>query len=138
MTQSQCGAAIVLVVGAHCGSDLQDLGLPDFINHLIPIGVCYQGTLGKLGRRIMGARPGAGSLINRASKGIRKGFSLLAARVRALWRAVRVDNIRLAQRLRVGLGLYLKHLEEPLRNDVGRLFEVSGLWVRNIGGTSNE
>jgi hypothetical protein len=86
-----------------------------------------------MGRRIMGARPGAGSLINRASKGIRKGFSLLAARVRALWRAVRVDNIRLAQRLRVGLGLYLKHLEEPLRNDVGRLFEVSGLWVRNIG-----
>jgi hypothetical protein len=81
----------------------------------------------------MGARLGAGSLINRASKGIRKGFSLLAARVRALWHAVRVDNIRLAQRLRVGLGLYLKHLEEPLRNDVGRLFEVSGLWVRNIG-----
>jgi len=81
----------------------------------------------------MGARLGAGSLINRASKRIRKGFSLLAARVRALWRAVRVDNIRLAQRLRVGLGLYLKHLEEPLRNDVGRLFEVSGLWVRNIG-----
>ena len=33
----------------------------------------------------------------------------------------------------MGLGLYLKHLEEPLRNDVGRLFEVSGLWVRNIG-----
>ena len=97
------------------------------------LGVCYQGTLGKMGRRIMGARPGAGSLINRASKGIRKGFSLLAARVRALWRAVRVDNIRLAQRLRVGLGLYLKHLEEPLRNDVRRLFEVSGLWVRNIG-----
>jgi hypothetical protein len=81
----------------------------------------------------MGARPGAGSLINRASKGIRKGFSLLATRVRALCRAVRVDNIRLAQRLRVGLGLYLKHLEGPLRNDVGRLFEVSGLWVRNIG-----
>jgi hypothetical protein len=53
--------------------------------------------------------------------------------VRALCRAVRADNIRLAQRLRVGLGLYLKHLEEPLRNDVGRLFEVSGLWVRNIG-----
>jgi hypothetical protein len=58
---------------------------------------------------------------------------LLAARVRALRRAVRVDNFRLAQRLRMGLGLYLKHLEEPLRNDVGRLFQVSGLWVRNIG-----
>jgi hypothetical protein len=35
--------------------------------------------------------------------------------------------------LRMGLGLYLKHLEEPLRNDVGRLFQVSGLWLRNVG-----
>ena len=88
---------------------------------------------GKLGRRIMSARPGAGSLINRASKGLQKGFQFLAARVKALRRAVRVDNFRLAQRLRTGLGLYLRHLEEPLRKDVARLFEVSGLWVRNIG-----
>ena len=80
----------------------------------------------------MGARPVAASLF-RVSKGLRAGFQYLAARVKALWRAVRVDNFRLAQRLRMGLGLYLKHLEEPLRNDVGRLFEVSGLWVRNIG-----
>jgi hypothetical protein len=86
----------------------------------------------KLGRRIMYARA-AGSLINKASKGLRKGFSLLVARVRALRRAVRVDNFRLAQRLRMGLALYLRHLEGPLRNDVARLFEVSGLWVRNVG-----
>jgi hypothetical protein len=33
----------------------------------------------------------------------------------------------------MGLVLYLRHLEEPLRNDVARLFEVSGLWVRNVG-----
>ena len=33
----------------------------------------------------------------------------------------------------MGLSLYLKRLEEPLRKDVARLFEVSGLWVRNIG-----
>ena len=73
-----------------------------------------------------------GSLL-RVAKGLRKGFQFLAARVKALRRAVRVDNFRLAQRLRVGLGLYLRHLEEPLRKDVARLFVVSGLWVRNIG-----
>jgi hypothetical protein len=81
----------------------------------------------------MSARQAAGSLINKASKGLRKGFSLLVARVKALRRAVHVDNFRLAQRLRMGLVLYLRHLEEPLRNDVARLFQVSGLWVRNIG-----
>ena len=80
----------------------------------------------------MGARPVAASLF-RVSKGLRAGFQYLAARVKALWRAVRVDNFRLAQRLRMGLGLYLKHLEEPLRNDVRRLFQISGLWVRNVG-----
>ena len=31
------------------------------------------------------------------------------------------------------VGLYLRHLEEPLRNDVARLFQISRLWVRNIG-----
>ena len=80
----------------------------------------------------MGAKPAAVSLF-RVSKSLRKGFQFLAARVKALRRAVRVDNFRLAQRLRMGLGLYLKHVEEPLRNDLARLFEVSGLWVRNIG-----
>jgi hypothetical protein len=78
-------------------------------------------------------RSTARSLVDKASKGLRKGFSLLVARVKALRRAVRVDNFRLAQRLRMGLALYLKHLEQPLRNDVARLFEVSGLWVRNVG-----
>jgi hypothetical protein len=80
----------------------------------------------------MRARPVAG-LLTRVNGGLRKGLQFLAARVKALRHAVRVDNIRLAQRLRMGLGLYLRHLEEPLRNDVQRLFEVSGLWVRNIG-----
>jgi hypothetical protein len=80
----------------------------------------------------MRARPAAGFL-TRVNEGLQKGLQFLAARVNALRRAVRVNNIRLAQRLRMGLGLYLKHLEEPLRNDVRRLFEVSGLWVRNIG-----
>ena len=75
----------------------------------------------------MGARSAAGSLL-RVAKGLRKGFQCLAAQ----W-AVRVDNFRLAQRLRMGLALYLRHLKEPLRNDVERLVRVSGLWVRNVG-----
>jgi hypothetical protein len=33
----------------------------------------------------------------------------------------------------MGLILYLRHLKEPLRNDVKRLVRVSGLWVRNVG-----
>ena len=73
------------------------------------------------------------SLVDRASKGVRNGLSLLVARVKALRRAVRVDNFRLAQRLRMGLVLYLRRLEEPFRNEIARLFEVSGLWVRNVG-----
>jgi hypothetical protein len=81
----------------------------------------------------MRARSVAGSLVDKVSKGLRKGFTLLAARVKALRRAVRVDNFRLAQRLRMGLALCLRRLEEPLRNDVARLFQVSGLWVRNVG-----
>ena len=80
----------------------------------------------------MRARSAAGSLL-RVAKGLRKGFTLLVARVKALRRAVRVDNFRLAQRLRMGLVLYLRHLEEPLRKDVARLVEVSGLWVRSVG-----
>src|ERR1700719_4993564 len=78
-------------------------------------------------------RSTARSLVDKASKGLRKGFSLLVARVKALQRAVRVDNFRLAQRLRMGLALYLRHLKEPLRNDVERLVRVSGLCVRNVG-----
>jgi hypothetical protein len=39
----------------------------------------------------------------------------------------------MAQRLRLALPLYARHLEAPLRNDIARLFEVSGLWVRNVG-----
>ena len=81
----------------------------------------------------MGAEPAAGSPIDKMTNRVRQGLASLVARVKALRRAVRVDNFRLAQRLRMGLVLYLRHLEEPLRNDVARLFEVSGLWVRNVG-----
>ena len=74
-----------------------------------------------------------GAGLDKVSKGLRKGFQFLAAQVKALRRAVRVDNFRLAQRLRRGLALYLRHLKEPLRNDVERLVRVSGVWVRNVG-----
>ena len=69
------------------------------------------------------------------AKGLRKGFTLLVARVKALRRAVRVDNFRLAQRLcGWGLCLSLRHLEEPLRKDVvapGRGQRTVGL--RGVG-----
>jgi len=42
-----------------------------------------------------------------------------------------------AQRQRMGLAAYLRHLEEPKRNDVAQLFEVSGLWIRNVGDRHN-
>jgi competence CoiA-like predicted nuclease len=80
----------------------------------------------------MDAKSAAEPLL-RVANGLRKGFSLLVARVKALRRAVRVDNFRLAQRLRMALPLYVRHLTEPVRYDIVRLFEVSGLWVRNVG-----
>jgi hypothetical protein len=80
----------------------------------------------------MGAKSATEPLLL-VARGLRKGFSLLVARVKALRRAVRVDNFRLAQRLRMALPLYVRHLTEPVRNDIARLFEVSGLWVRNVG-----
>jgi len=66
-------------------------------------------------------------------RGLRKGLSNFVARVMALRTAVRADKFRVAQRLRVALPLYVRQLEAPLRNDVAGLFEVSGLWVRNVG-----
>jgi hypothetical protein len=65
-------------------------------------------------------------------KGLRRGFEFLVARVKALRDAVRVDNVRLAQRLRMKLVPYLRRLDAPVRDDVLQLFEVSGLWVRNV------
>ena len=65
-------------------------------------------------------------------RGLRKGLSNFVARVMALRTAVRADKFRVAQRLRVALP-YVRQLEAPLRNDVAGLFEVSGLWVRNVG-----
>jgi hypothetical protein len=62
-----------------------------------------------------------------------KGLARLVARLKALRRAVRGDNFRMAQRLRLALPLYVRHFKGPARNDIARLFAVSGLWVRNVG-----
>ena len=51
----------------------------------------------------MGARQAA---VDKVSKGLRKGFQFLAARVKALQRALRLDNFRLAQSVRMRLALY--------------------------------
>jgi hypothetical protein len=58
---------------------------------------------------------------------------LLAIRVNGLRRAVRIDNFKQAQRLRMGfVPYYLKDLEGPLHNDLVQLFEVSGVWLRDV------
>jgi len=44
--------------------------------------------------------------------------------------SVRVDHFQIGAKPTDGLGLYLRHLEEPLQNELARL--ISGLWVRNI------
>jgi hypothetical protein len=62
-----------------------------------------------------------------------QGSKLLSGRVKGLRRAIQLDNFKLAQRQRMGLAAYLRHLEDPKRNDVAQLFEVSGLWIRNVG-----
>jgi len=59
-------------------------------------------------------------------------FEVLGNRVNGLRHAVRLDNFRSAQRLRAGLGGYLKDLKGPLRDDVAHLFELTGVWLRNV------
>jgi hypothetical protein len=66
-------------------------------------------------------------------EGLRKGCAFLVARVKALRDAIRADNVRLAHRQRMNLVPHLRRLDTPARDDVLRLFHVSGLWVRNIG-----
>ena len=56
----------------------------------------------------------------------------LAGRIKGLRYAVRLNDFKLAQRFRMGLTVTLRHLDEPVRDDVARLVDVSGLWVRNV------
>jgi hypothetical protein len=74
-----------------------------------------------------------GNLAPEAFVQAERGPSRLVARIKALRSAVRGDNFRMAQRLRLTLPLYVRQLKAPLRDEVVRLFEVSGLWVRNLG-----
>jgi hypothetical protein len=57
----------------------------------------------------------------------------LAGRVKGLRHAVRQNDFKLAQRLRMALFVTLRYLDEPPRDNVARLVDVSGLWVRNVG-----
>ena len=57
----------------------------------------------------------------------------LAGGIKGLRYAVRLNDFKLAQRFRMGLAVTLRHLDEPVRDDVARLVDVSGLWVRNVG-----
>ena len=73
----------------------------------------------------------------RMPRDLRKRIEL-AGRVKALRHAIRLDNFSLAQHLRKGLAASLRHLEGPLRDDVAQLFEISGLWLRNVGDRRND
>jgi hypothetical protein len=68
----------------------------------------------------------------RMSNDLRNRFEL-SRRMKALRNAIRLDNFRLAQHLRMGLAASLRHLEGSLRDDVAQLFEISGHWLRNDG-----
>ena len=66
------------------------------------------------------------------SSDVHERIELLANRVNGLRHAVRLDNFRLAQRLRVGLAAYVQDLEGPLRDDIAQLYEITGVWLRNV------
>src|SRR5271157_1284064 len=55
-----------------------------------------------------------------------KGLELLSGRVKALRFAVRLDNFRRAQRLRMGLAAYLRHLEEPFLSPPAKASQAAG------------
>ena len=60
-------------------------------------------------------------------------YRSLVGQIEGLRYAVRLNDFKLAQRFRMGLTVTLRHLDEPVRDDVARLVDVSGLWVRNVG-----
>jgi hypothetical protein len=56
--------------------------------------------------------------------------------VRSLSYVVRLNDLKTAQHLRARLAWVLRDpsgLAKPLHGDVRELFEISGLWVRNVG-----
>jgi hypothetical protein len=57
----------------------------------------------------------------------------LAGRIKGLRYAVRLNDFKLAQRLRVALVATLRRLEEPTRDEVALLVDNGGMWIRNVG-----
>ena len=56
--------------------------------------------------------------------------------VRSLSYVVRLNDIKTAQHFRARLAWVLRRphdLAKPLHGDLKELFEISGLWVRNVG-----
>jgi hypothetical protein len=56
--------------------------------------------------------------------------------VRSLSYVVRLNDLKTAQHLRARLAWVLRRphdLARPLHGDLKELFEISGLWVRNVG-----
>jgi hypothetical protein len=56
--------------------------------------------------------------------------------VRGLSYVVRLNDLKTAQHLRARLAWVLRRphdLAKPLHGDLKELFEISGLWVRNVG-----
>lgn len=56
--------------------------------------------------------------------------------VRSLSYVVRLNDLKAAQHFRARLAWVLRRphdLARPLRGDLKELFEISGLWVRNVG-----
>ena len=56
--------------------------------------------------------------------------------VQSLSYVVRLNDLKTAQHLRARLAWVLRRphdLSRPLHGDIKELFEISGLWVRNVG-----
>ena len=56
--------------------------------------------------------------------------------VQSLRYVVRLNDLKTAQHLRARLALALRHpvdLAKPLHDELEELFEISGVWVRNVG-----
>jgi hypothetical protein len=66
----------------------------------------------------------------------RAGRLQLYGLVRGLRYVVRLNDLKTAQHFRARLAWGLRRtpdLARPLRGDLKELFEISGLWVRNVG-----
>lgn len=91
------------------------------ISQVVRIGYCVSWMVGRQQTQSVGSPEACERGAPSSSLGSRRFGKLFAPMI-----------FRRAQRLRLALPLYVRHLEGSLRGDVARLFEVSGLWVRNV------